>query len=133
MNNEQDSEKYTTACPLLKGHLSSWRYSVQPFPADTQHTPVTTRSQLLATLCLTVGTGKAGLTHGYAQRGWRRGRAKGRGCPQCSTRGARGMDIPCARTHTQTHTYEHTSHQTEFDKFIRSFIHTHTHTQVHTC
>lgn len=65
---------------------------------------------LEATLPLTVGTGKAGLPNGNAQRRRRGGGPEGRRCPQSSTRGARGMDVPCTHIHTtraQNHTQTH--------------------------
>lgn len=74
---------------------------VQPVPA--QQTRVSTWLAFTAALLLTVGTGKAGLPHRYAQRGRRRGGPERRGCPQSPTRGARGMDVPCIHTHTYTH------------------------------
>lgn len=100
-DNKNSQAKYISACPRFKGLFVSClvkvcrRFSVQPVPAFAQQSRIT-----ISGLLLTVGTGKAGLAHGYAQGRWRRGGPERRGCPESSTRGARGMDVPCTHTHT---------------------------------
>lgn len=85
------------------GHVTKDRLSCATTPSSAPQTRLTTRLAITAALLLTMGTGKAGLAHGYTQRGRRWGGPKGGGCPQDSTRGARGMDISCMCAHTDTH------------------------------
>lgn len=91
------SHDYTTV-----GHVTEDHFSGASLFSSAQQTRLTTRLAITATLLLTMGTGKAGLAHGYTQRRRRRGGPKRRGCPQNSTRGARGMDISCMCAHTDT-------------------------------
>lgn len=116
------SHDYTTM-----GHITEDRFSCASLFSSAQQTRLTTRLAITATLLLTMGTGKAGLAHGYTQRRRRRGGPKRRGCPQNSTRGARGMDISCMCAHTDTPQRAHqtlrltSSHET----YTRSLTQTH--------
>lgn len=84
------------------GHVTKDHFSCASVFSTAPQTRLTTRLAIIATPLLTMGTGKAVLAHGYTQRRRRWGGPKRRGCPQNSTRGARGMDISCMCAHRHT-------------------------------
>lgn len=119
------SHDYTTV-----GHVTEDHFSGASLFSLAQQTRLTTRLAITATLLLTMGTGKAGLAHGYTQRRRRRGGPKRRGCPQNSTRGARGMDISCMCAHTDTPKGSSDSRVDKFSWNIHMIPHSGTHAKA---